>query len=374
MMFALVFVLIMFSISAVSAEFWECFGYEQEINYCNDVPVRYTVCDKEMGCVRCMYELSDNGCYYQGFINKCNHITPDCEIEGEVTVVPLEFFVYAPDKEVYDSRKVDFILETNKKASYYYVDNINGRGRERRICSNCYKFDKGVNFKDGFNDITIKAVAINGEEISETKQFYVDSKKPRISRTNPRRGFTNGDFEVQFKEENPIKVILNYGTEQDYKTSELDEQGIEENCYLNKKKYFCNMNVDLKDFDGEEISYMFKVVDIAGNSVEKGKDKIKVDKSFPKLNNPDSFWSQGVDRYNKYIYFNFDITEENLDEIVYTYLDRRGKLRQRRLCSRLKDGVCEKRISFRKGEYVLSIQIVDDAGNSIGVGPVEFSV
>ena len=83
------------------------------------------------------------------------------------------------------------------------------------------------------------------------------------------------------------------------------------------------------------------------------------------LNNPDSFWWQGAGiRYTRYIYFEFDVTEKNFDEITYIdWNDRRP--RERRLCSRLRDGRCEKKKSFRRGEHNLTIYIKDKAGNSV---------
>ena len=36
------------------------------------------------------------------------------------------------------------------------------------------------------------------------------------------------------------------------------------------------------------------------------------------------------------------ITEENFDKVYYTYTDSRGNERDRTLCTRLKNNVCEK--------------------------------
>ena len=85
-----------------------------------------------------------------------------------------------------------------------------------------------------------------------------------------------------------------------------------------------------------------------------------VDTVAPILNNPDSFWEQD----GRNVYFAFNVTEENFDEANYLDLND-DRARERRLCSRLRDGVCEGRASFRSGSYELLIKILDDAGNSI---------
>jgi len=58
------------------------------------------------------------------------------------------------------------------------------------------------------------------------------------------------------------------------------------------------------------------------------------------------------------------MTELNFDEINYIDLsDKRP--REKRLCLRLRDNICETRKSFRKGEHNLATNILDDAGNYV---------
>jgi len=45
----------------------------------------------------------------------------------------------------------------------------------------------------------------------------------------------------------------------------------------------------------------------------------------------------------------------------------------KRLCSRLKRGMCEKKKSFKKGHHVVDIQVTDEAGNAISER-IEFDV
>jgi hypothetical protein len=155
---------------------------------------------------------------------------------------------------------------------------------------------------------------------------------------------------------------------------------LQADCYEDRGKQYCTTHVNVEDYDGELIEYYFELTDIAQSTDISKPRQLTVDTTFPDLindnpiqGNPDSFWSQGQGRYARYIYFNLEVEEQNFDEIVYTYLDSRGRLREKRLCSRLKDGKCEVRKSFSRGHYNLNIQITDEAGNSIAV-PIEFDV
>ena len=210
---------------------------------------------------------------------------------------------------------------------------------------------------------------VGNEFISDPITFTIDSRDPRIYRTEPRRGFADGDFEVQFKEDNPEELVLHYGVSEDMRQEVLD---IEDDCSLERGKYFCDVSVQLGDYDGQEIEYYFTLTDIAGNTDESKVNKLNVDTTFPVINN-DPIFTQGEGRYERYIYLDINVTEENLDEVFYSYIDDRDRLRERRLCSRLKDGVCEKRVVFRNGHYDLTISVIDEAGNSLGI-PISFDV
>jgi len=89
--------------------------------------------------------------------------------------------------------------------------------------------------------------------------------------------------------------------------------------------------------------------------------KVVVDTTPPVLNNPDDFWH----KQGRYIYFDMGITEENFDEVNLIYTDSRGRERETRLCSRLKDGRCEKKRSIRDTDHDFKILILDEAGNSL---------
>ena len=175
-------------------------------------------------------------------------------------------------------------------------------------------------------------------------------------------GFADGDFEVQFKEENTISLVLHY-------KDETHNVNLANECHTEKGKTYCNSFVDLEEFDGQEINYWYTLTDIAGNIDESKERSLSVDTTVPVINNPNSFWSQN----GKYIYFNISVTEDNFEEVSYSYVDSHGIVKEKRLCSMLKDGMCTIKKTFTTGHYDLTINVLDEAGNSIGV-PVSFDV
>ena len=368
----MVFLAVFMSLTLISAYDWVCMGYGDSLP---DDP-RDVECWSNM----CLHCVSDNG-----FSSKFEHCaeSPPCGAAGnaELDITPPQLTVNSPSVDaVYSSRRVVFDLELNEPASIYYLDNVNGKGRWKKICSNCEdSYKNSISFKDGLNNITIRAKDRNNNYNYSEVSFWVDSKRPKISRTNPRRGFTNGLLSMDFVEMNPKKIVLDCGIVGGVRVvEEFDSAWMDENCVINEKKAdkrYCEFDVreNISQFNGTEISCFFSLVDIANNSYTKGVKKIVVDTTPPVLNNVGDFWYQGGGRYAKYIYFDMNITEANLDEIRYSYIDSRGTLRDKRLCSRLKDGVCSTKKSFRNGETLLGVQIIDDAGNGIVEG-VDFVV
>jgi len=362
--------LILFLLPYISAYKLLCLGYEESVPENNP---RYT-CHHDM----CQICVTDN--LFPTAPYRCNGLQ-GCESTGEggVDQEPPEFEIMSPTEgEVYSSRKVLFEMRSNEPSTFSYIDNIKGRGRWKKIASNIFNYIRERRLGEGHNSLTFKAVDRHGNFMEIVRDFYVDSKKPKISKTYPKKGFSNGDFSVEFKEENPSGLVLHYGNNYaGFREHELD---IEEDCYIHKSRYYCDVSVDVFYYDGEIIEYWFELEDIARSVAVSKKVLLEVDMTGPVLINnnviggeSDSFWSQGKGRYNKYIYFNMIIEEDNFDEVFYSYEDSRGRIREKRICSRLKDGKCVKRVSFRRGNQFLDVQIVDKAGNAVGYG-LEFEV
>ena len=156
-------------------------------------------------------------------------------------------------------------------------------------------------------------------------------------------------------------MILSYGNTPSltgYRNKTLDLSS----CTKDKKKTSCNVQVDLKDYDGEQIEYWFVLKDIANTVVESKHVWLGVDITAPKINNPTSLFR--ID--GKYVYFKLNITEKNLDSI--TYIDNADRIpRAKKLCSAnsVKNGMCEKKVSFKEGNHNVDIQAIDKAGNMV---------
>jgi len=359
----LLFAILLISVSYVSAYQRLCLGYGEGI------PGDDYICWH----TRCIVCVTDD--FHPTHPNYCADITGCSALgDGTVDVTPPELTVNSPvEGEVYPSRKVLFDIESNEPASFYYLDNIFGRNKWKRLASNVNEISKGISQKDGFKDITIKAVDRNGNAAFYDVQFYVDSRAPKIKKSYPKKGFANGDFSVEFVEENPVSLFLHYGNSgTGYRSAELD---VGTDCYDGGRgKYYCETGVVLDDYNQQDIEYWFELTDLAGTAVEsKKRITLSVDTSAPDLLNPDDFWEQGSGRKNKYIYFYLEIDEPNLDEVSYIdWNDRRP--RWRKLCSRLKDGHCIKKKSFKKGWHDVDVQVLDEAGNAVGYSLDDFEV
>ena len=131
---------------------------------------------------------------------------------------------------------------------------------------------------------------------------------------------------------------------------------ISKNCAYENRKYNCNVNVPLAGFHNQEISYYFNLTDIAGNFDTNKKTSLTVDTKAPIIN------SINFSIERRTLTLQINITEQNMLEA--NYIDQADlNLRQRRLCTRLKEGICLKKITFSEGPHNLQIKVLDKAGN-----------
>ena len=299
-------------------------------------------------------EIKD--CYTQGNWNVCNSVGGYCtagtgngSIEADST--PPNITINSPTNgALYNERSIMFSLNVNEKSNLYYEDLIRGRGKLTRICSNCFSNARKRSFAEGENRLMVIAEDKMGNPAYENLTFFIDSKKPQIHKLEPQSRFANGEFIITYSEDNIVNITLNYGNDIiGMRTAELT------GC-TDGKKQTCSINVDLSDYDSQQIVYSFTIKDKGGNAVTSKAKKLDVDISFPKITNL-TYYQEG-----KYVYFTLTIDEQNLESVEYTdSLD--GKTMS--MCSRLKDGICEKKISLKSGEHEIGIQIIDEAGNMI---------
>ncbi len=273
----------------------------------------------------------------------------------------LEINLTSPvEGELYTDRRVPIGFSLNREAEVEYLDlNDNRRARWRRVCRNCMEYERDGRFDEGENDIMFRAVDEWGKETYHNVSFFVDSRGPRLRRTEPRRGFANGFFSVEFYEDNPEELMLHYGNYSHYQESEVNLSS----CVEGRRGWNCETFVDLSEYDGQEIEYWFILRDIAGNMDESRKTDLDVDNTFPVIGDI----NYTIER--RRVEFKLEIEEQNLDVVEYIdYSDRRPRFK--RMCSRLREGICEDRVYLREGVHNLVIQVADEAGNIVTSEPI----
>lgn len=273
--------------------------------------------------------------------------------------------IHSPfEDEIYDDRRILFNISASEKLSeILYLDYSESRPKWRTLCRRCEGYEKEKGFTEGLHDIDIKCISYIGEEEVQEFNFVNDYRDPKILKILPNKNsiVSGSGFYVRYNEENVREVSV-----------VIDSYSYLLNCSSGRNEE-CFIDLNLTDYDGEEIEYYFMIEDVANNIDVSKIMKVEVDTSSPILNNEDIFWAQGVGRYARYIYFELNISEENFDKASYTYVDTRGRFGEKKLCGRLKDGLCEAKKSFRNGDKVLGVRIVDKAGNTASY-PIEYFV
>lgn len=290
--------------------------------------------------------------------NNCDGFTD----EGDVCLTPLTIFVNSPFDDLFDSRKVQLNITLSQRADELsFIDYSDIRPKEKRLCKNClgYGFDKAKfqSFKEGFHNLTFFAKS-DGASTSQGVLFVIDSKVPKILRVDPRGGLASGEFYVQFAEENPVELALY--------VNDLPNPVSLDNCLLDNGKYSCMFEKDLGIYDGQEIIYYFALKDAAGRSAESKKTSLEVDTTKPSIND----FSYVVD--GRKVEFKLNLTEKNFKEAGYVdLLDPKQKYI--RICSRLSNGLCAVKKTFKIGQHVLEVSVFDSAGNT-ALRNVEFVI
>jgi hypothetical protein len=291
---------------------------------------------------------------YTVYVNVTDNAGRYSEIswEFEISQESFEMHIFLPNKTIYDTRRIPINIFLSKE-----VEILEYKYNEkdwRTLCRKCNEYgfsrERTKSFADGSYNLSFRATDEFGNFVENSTLFFIDSKAPRIYRTGHEKfNLTNWNFTAEFREDNPKSLILYYANIS--KELNLSE------CSLDDKSY-CNENLDLSLYDGQEIEYYFYIEDVAGNSDTSRANKLVVDITPPIFN----FVNYSLDRRN--VYFNISITEINFDKVIYIYNDSRGRTRERILCSRLNNGICEKRVSFSEGEHNLTIIATDKFGNA----------
>ena len=258
-------------------------------------------------------------------------------------------------------KKVTFTLEINEPylSEVTYIDNSENNPKEKSLCSKLVNnvCEKQVNLKsEGSHNVQVIVRDLAGNEAAQNFTLFADSKKPKIKDVLPSDGFTSGLFEVTFEEQNPMSVVLEYGNVQTgFRTQNVQLSG----CSKDGDEYYCSTSVALGDFDGQEIEYKFTVTDLAGQTDEKQQKGLAVDISFPVIKSL-NYTVNGKD-----VFFSINVDEPYLKEI--SYIDNSDpKLQVKKLCSKLTNEFCEKKVSFRNdGLHEVTLEVTDLAGHAV---------
>ena len=286
---------------------------------------------------------------------------------NRTNITIIDMAIYLPLSRNYSTRRIEFNISINKLVDILeFIDYNDRRPRFMTLCRNCHEYGnrikKSKTFSEGWHNITIRATDRLGND-EENIVFFIDSQEPRIVRTEPRRGFANGKFLVEFNEENPLNLFLNYGNRSDLRNSEINPN----NCIEERRRMSCESNVNLSDFDGNEIFYLFNVSDIVGNFDISKIIELEVDISKPVIN------SFNYSINGRRVRFVLDINEKNFDFVSFVDLTER-RPRERRLCSRLNEGICDKTIVFGEGRHDIMINVFDEAGNKAMIENLVFVI
>ncbi|MFH1802986.1 MAG: lamin tail domain-containing protein [archaeon] len=285
-----------------------------------------------------------------------------------LTPVGFDLDINLPWDGVHMDRRQQFNITLTREAEeLLFINHNDPSPRFKRLCRECdgfgYDRTRFKSLREGENELTFQAISYDGSAIEKTVLLTIDSKDPRIINSLPKSGLASGIFEVQFSEENPESLVINYGnSEVGFRNQEID---LSTECQKDRD-YFCIKEISLEDYDGQGIDYSISLTDVAGNTDESRARTLEVDVSGPIIN------SFGYEVDGKYATFTLDVGESYLEEIVYIdYLESNPT--ERRLCNTLQDGICRQRISLQEGEHDIAIIVRDKAGNEAEASAIFFT-
>ncbi len=259
-----------------------------------------------------------------------------------------------PLNNTYDTKKISLNLTINKDAKYIYKA-FNSR-TFTRICSDCSDVDKPYTGKEGLNNLTIKIIGYNGEELLQTIFFTIDTTKPRVSSILPKdKSLVSGTvFTIKYTEQNLQSIDIHYGPN-------AENQAALSNCPRGSNKV-CSIDLDLSAYDGQSVLYYFIVRDNF-RAVASKTYNITVDSTPPLLTL--MLPVNGATLGNN----NVRVEAVTNEKVSLTYSDNGGTFRT--LCSSCTFYGNNK--YFKNGAHTIVVRAVDKAGN-IAEQSVSFTV
>ncbi|MDO8460616.1 MAG: hypothetical protein Q7S74_05880 [Nanoarchaeota archaeon] len=301
----------------------------------------------------------DNGKICSAQLNICNSLGITCSSSTgsngtTIDITPPELVITSPQQnKIYPDRAILLTLNTNEESNILIFDKNNAGAGWKNVCSKCISYNIPRSFSEGKNEFLFKAIDKAGNAGYANVTFYVDSVAPKIISTGPVSGFASGDFSLSFNEASPKNITLYYGNTQIGLNKRVIN--IASECSLGTTSSTCNTHVNLSSYNGQQIEYWFEVFDIASSSAQSKHISLSVDISKPILNSL-NYLIKGKD-----VTFTLNVNEPYLNSISYIdNLDSKSK--ETSLCKVLKNGICQKKVSFKDGNHNITIFIRDNAG------------
>jgi hypothetical protein len=270
-----------------------------------------------------------------------------------------ELTLTSPESKAYGTRRIWINASTTVSADKIEYS-LNGSSYGT-LCTDCDTYNKKMSFSDGGYKLEVRAT-LGSETDSETVEFFVDSKEPRIIQILPEDGDTvHGTmFYIKYTEENLVDVPL-YWKESTQPDSMYQKQ-TNSSCQPGTNKV-CTFYPSLNAHDGEMINFYFEIND-PSHKVTSDVRTIKIDSKNPTvtIDLPDS----GATYPERRVNLDIGVTE-TVEKLEYS-LDG---VRFSRLCKDCSG--YEGKKSFSDGTNTMIVKATDYAGNP-GQSPVTFIV
>jgi len=269
---------------------------------------------------------------------------------------PFVEILYPNDGELYNSRNLLLYVEIDETVKLEY--SLDG-SRWFYLRGRIDRYTAKRAFGEGTNTLRIRATDAGGNIGYDEITFTIDSSKPRIHKTEPRRGYAQNPFSVTYTESSIEEVTLKYGdSESITKFAGECPDGIYVNCEFEIP--------NLVDYSGQRMKYHFEIIDVAGNTVNSRPRTLRVDTVAPEFTNLATMLPEDIGVYSRYVPFLIQL-DERVSRLYYVDEWTGYERTLCRGCSRY--GL--RNIRMAEGDYDITIYAEDYAGNQ--ANPIEMT-
>ena len=244
----------------------------------------------------------------------------------------------------YPSKSTTIDIDLNEAADLFVSDNS---GSFQKLCSKCTTYTGVKIYNDGKHSLMFKATDSNQNTKTTSLNIIIDTQIPKVNKILPLpNSFSNGEFTINYNEDNLKDLILNY------KSSSNPIQSVSKKDCPSGRSQQCTIKVN--NLPQGETEFFFTLKD-AVNSINSKSIKIKVDTVAPQLTvrdpkNKDYGSTKAL----------FDISSSEL--VLLNYIDMNEHTpKPKQLCSSCSN--INKLVTFKDGLHNVTIKGKDKAGN-----------